>query len=133
MPISLDSLLQQRAQILDQMAQLGDLRPGSINSTKGRCGKPNCRCHQPNQPPHGPNLRLTFKVEGKNVTESLPNPAAIRKAEREIGEFRKFEQLSREFVNVNAQICHLRPLDEQPRTTQEKKQPIPSSKKRPKK
>ena len=130
-PKSLESLHQQRAQVLGQIAQLDDLRPGSITSTTGRCGKPNCRCHQPGQPPHGPNLRLTFKLEDKTVTESLPNPVAVAKAEREIAEFRKFEKLSREFVDVNAQICHLRPVEEQVQTQQEKKLLKPSNRKSP--
>ena len=78
-PKSLEALAQRRTQITDQIASLGDLRCGSITSTTGRCGKPNCHCHQPNQPAHGPNLRLTFKVRGKTVTESLPHPAAVRK------------------------------------------------------
>ena len=122
-PNSLESLQQQRTQILGQFAELDDLRPGSITATTGRCGKPSCRCHQPGQPPHGPNLRLTFKVESKTVTESLPNPAAVAKAQREIAEFRKFEKLSREFVDVNTQICHLRPIEEPAKAQQEKKLP----------
>lgn len=124
---SLETLEQQRANIVEQIVQLDDLRCGSITPTQGRCGKLICRCHQPNQPGHGPNLRLTFKVEGKTVTESLPNPAAVNKAEREIAEFRKFQQLSREYVDVNAQICHLRPVEEEPQTPQEKKRRTPSA------
>jgi hypothetical protein len=53
----------------------------------------------------------------------LPTPAATRKAEREVAEFRHFQQLSREFVATNAQICPLRPLEAEPETDQEKKQP----------
>src|SRR5713226_3715447 len=99
-PKSLESLEQQRANIANQIAALGDLRCGSITSTTGRCGKPNCHCHRPKDPGHGPNLRLTYKVEGKTVTESLPDRAAQKKAEREIAEFRRFEQLVREFIAV---------------------------------
>ena len=100
---SLDSLQQRRAQIADQITALGDLRAGSITPTSGRCGKPTCHCHQLNDPGHGPNPRLTYKVDGKTVTQSLPNPAAMRKAEREIAEFRNLQSLHREFVEVNAQ------------------------------
>ena len=105
---SLESLELQRASIADQIAALGDLRAGSVTSTTGRCGKPNCHCHQPKDPGHGSNLRLTYKVDGKTVTESLPDYAAARKAEREIAEFRKLQDLHKEFVEVNAQICHIR-------------------------
>ena len=108
-PKSLDSLEQLRTSITNQIAALGDLRCGSITSTTGRCGKPNCHCHQPKDPGHGPNLRVTFKVNGKTVTQSLPNQSATRKVEREIAEFRKLQSLHKELIEVNAQICQLRP------------------------
>jgi hypothetical protein len=110
-PKSLEFLELQRINITNQIAALGDLRSGSITSTTGRCGKPNCHCHRPKDPGHGPNLRLTFKVEGKTVTESLPDQLAIRKAEREIAEFRKLRDLHKELIEVNAQICQMRPSE----------------------
>jgi hypothetical protein len=118
---SLAELERRRAAIIRQISQLGDLRPGSISSTSGRCGKPGCRCHQPGQPVHGPNLRLTFKIDGKTVSESLPDSAAVRKTEREVAEFRNFQRLSQEFVEVNAGICGLRPVEEESLSAQEKK------------
>jgi hypothetical protein len=118
---SLAELERRRAAIARQISQLGDLRPGSISSTSGRCGKPGCRCHQPGQPVHGPNLRLTFKIDGKTVSESLPDSVAVRKAEREVAEFRNFQRLSHEFVEVNAGICGLRPVEEESLSAQEKK------------
>lgn len=129
MPDSLHELESRRAVIARQFAELGDLRPGSITPTSGRCGKPTCRCHQPGQPGHGPNDRLTYKLDGKTVTESLPTPAAVAKAQREISEFRKFQQLSQEFLELNAHICRLRPVEETGLRGQEKKRPKPSSKK----
>jgi len=129
MPKSLESLAERRAQITDQIAGLGDLRCGSITSTTGRCGKPNCHCHRPKDPGHGPNLRLTYKVQGKTVTESLSEPAAVRKAEREIAEFRKYQTLHREFLEVNAQICQRRPSEPDTLSEQEKKRSKRSSKK----
>jgi hypothetical protein len=122
MPVSLSDLESRRAEILRQFGSLGDLRSGSISNTTGLCGKSTCRCHRPGQPPHGPNPRLTYKVEGKTVTESLPDSAAQKKAEREIAEFRSFEQLVREFVAVNALICRARPVQDT-LTPQEKKRP----------
>lgn len=120
MPESLESLAQQRRRITGQIAGLGDLRCGSITSTTGRCGKPSCHCHQPHHPGHGPNLRLTYKVQGKTVTESLPNPAAVRKAEREIEEFRSYQALHKEFIEVNARMCQLRPAESDTLSAQEK-------------
>ena len=129
MPHSLGDLEQQRFAIVQQLTDLGDFRPGSITTTSGRCGKPNCRCHRPNQPPHGPTDRLTYKSQGKTVSQSLPNPAALAKAEREVEEFRNYQQLSQQFVEINTQICALRPVPEATPSAQEKKLPKRSSKK----
>ncbi len=63
--------------------------------TRGRCGNPRCHCHLPNDPGHGPNDRLTYKRKGKTVTETFPTAVAQRKAQHEIAEFRRFQQLSR--------------------------------------
>ena len=123
MPYSLAELEERRKVIAQRITELGDLRAGSISNTSGRCGKPNCHCHRPGQSGHGPNLRLTYKVDGKTFSESLPTPAAARKAEREVAEFRNFQQLSREFIETNAKICHLRPVQEGLETEQEKKRP----------
>jgi len=132
MPASLNTLEQQRSSLLKQIAELGDFRPGSITGTGGRCGTPSCHCHRANDPGHAPHPRLTYKVDGKSVTESFASPAAQRKAETEVAAFRQYQQLSRSFVAVNEEICRTRPVEET-LTPQEKKRPKPSSKKLPKK
>jgi hypothetical protein len=69
-------------------------------------------------------------VGGKTVTESFPSPAALSKAQREVAEFHRLQQLSTELVAVNQQICGLRPVEEHPQgwTPQEKKRLLRSIK-----
>jgi len=121
MPQTLPALEGERARLLEDISQLGDFRSGSIASVVRRCGKPNCHCARPQDAGHGPDFRLTYKVDGKTRTESLPTPAARHKAEGEVAEFRKFQQLSRALVETNAAICHLRPVQEEAATESEKK------------
>ena len=127
---SLAALEANRSQLLQQFLSLGDLRPGSITAVARRCGKPTCHCAQPDDPGHDPQFRLTRRVDGKTLTESFPTPAALRKAQREVAEFHRLQQLSTELVAVNQQICGLRPLEEQPQswTPQEKKRLLRSIK-----
>jgi hypothetical protein len=122
MPDSLPVLEAQRATIQQQIAQLGDLRAGSITTTGGRCGNPRCHCHAKDDPGHGPFYRLTRKVAGKTVTETFATPAALRKAQNEIAEYRRFRDLSRDLVQVNEKICHARPVEDT-LTPEEKKRP----------
>src|SRR4029077_177138 len=128
MTTPLNVLEQRRSSLLQQISELGDFRPGSITGTGGRCGTPSCHCHRDNDPGHAPHPRLTYKSDGKTVTESFPSPAAQRKVEREIAAFRDYRELSRSFVAVNEQICQLRPVGDT-LTLQEKKRPKRSNRK----
>ena len=126
---SLADLEQRRSELVRQFARLGDLRPGCVTGIVRRCGKPTCHCAQPDDPGHGPTLRLTYKAQGKTISEALPTPAAVRKAEQEIAEFRKYQELTRIFVEVNEKICRLRPVEEEAPSAQEKKRPKRSTRK----
>ena len=128
-PTSLTDLEQQRSELVLEFAQLKDLRPGSVTGIVRRCGKPTCHCAQPDDPGHGPTLRLTYKVEGKTVSEALPTPAAVRKAEQEIAEFRKYQEFTRTFVEINEKICRLRPVEQEAPVTTEKRGAKPSARK----
>jgi hypothetical protein len=109
----LPALEKDRSEVLREISHLGDLRPGSILEVRGRCSKSNCHCAQPGDPGHGPHFRLTRKVQGKTLAETLSSPAALRKAQREVAEFRKFQQLSARLLEVNAAICQGRPVQEE--------------------
>jgi hypothetical protein len=131
MPDTLDTLEADRSELLEQFLRLGDLRPGSITAVVRRCGKPSCHCAKPNDPGHDPQFRLTRRVAGKTVTETFPNPAALRKAQQEVAEFHRLQKLSDELVRVNEKICELRPVQPQRGgwTDQEKKRLLQSIKK----
>jgi Family of unknown function (DUF6788) len=107
---SLAALEMQRAAILQQIAQLGDMRAGSVTTTGGRCGNPRCHCHEKDDPGHGPFYRLTRKLNSKTVTETFSIPAALRKAQNEIAEYHRFRDLSRDLLEINEKICRARPV-----------------------
>lgn len=111
MPDSLPALEADRARILRQIAALGDLRPGSICAIPRRCGKPSCHCAKPNDPGHDPQLRLSRTVRGKTVAESFASPSAFRKAQAEVQEYRRWQRLCAEFVDISERICRLRPVE----------------------
>src|SRR4029077_12216790 len=92
------------------------------------CGKASCHCAQPHDSGHDPQFRLTRRVAGKTVTETFPNPAALRKAQREVAEFHRFQKLSQELIALNEKICRLRPVAPQRGgwTEQEKKRLLQS-------
>lgn len=129
MPDPLVNLESRRAAVQSQIAQLGDMRSGSITGTSGRCGNPNCHCHQAGDPGHGPYYRLTRQVKGKTVTETFSSPAGLAKAQREVAECQRFRELGDQLMEVNEQICALRPVEQTSPSAQEKKRPKPSTRK----
>ena len=104
----LATLESQRSELMEEFLRLGDLRPGSITAVTRRCGKPSCHCAKHNDPGHDPRFRLTRRVSGKTVTETFPNPTALRKAQQEVAEFHRFQKLSQDLVALNDRICQLR-------------------------
>jgi len=127
MPQPLPNLETRRTELLRALGNLKDMRRGCIVGATFRCRKPTCHCSRPGDPGHGPIPRLTYKLHAKTVTEALPTPAAVRKAEQEIAEFRRYQHLSHELVEVSEQICRLRPVEET-LTPEEKKRPKRSAK-----
>jgi hypothetical protein len=119
---SLVDLESRRAAVQLQIAQLGDMRSGSITGTGGRCGNPNCHCHRTGDSGHGPYYRLTRKVKGKTVTATFSTPASLAKAQREVAECQRFRELGEQLLDVNEKICQLRPVAEAAPSAQEKKQ-----------
>jgi hypothetical protein len=130
MSTTLATLEMDRSKRLEDFLGLGDLRPGSITAVVRRCGKPSCHCAKPNDPGHDPQFRLTRRVAGKTVTETFPNPTALRKAQQEVAEFHRLRKLSDDLVGINEKICKLRPAHKTGEgwTDQEKKRLLQSIK-----
>jgi len=104
----LDDLEQRRAELYTQLAGTGDFRPGSVNETWRRCGKPNCACAQPGNPGHGPRYLWTRSADGRTRTRQLA-AAELDKARREVAAYKQFVAVSEQIVQVNEAICEARP------------------------
>ena len=81
-------------------------------TTSGKCGKAACHCARREDAGHGPSFRLTRKVRGKTVTETFVSPAALRKAQQEVGAFHRFQEICDQIVEVSEKICALRPVED---------------------
>ncbi len=102
---TLQQLETQRERLKDELAQLGDMRPGSLVGRFRKCGKASCHCAQPGSESHGPSWSLTRAVEGKTVTKVIPPGSAVEQAKAQIAEYRRFRKLVHEFIELNVQIC----------------------------
>lgn len=109
----IQKLRQRRDELRAGLAQVGDMRPGSLVERYRRCGKPNCHCAQEGEAGHGPSFSLTHGVEGKTVTKVIP-AHAVETTRRQIEEYRRFRALGQKLVEANERLCdaQLRVSDE---------------------
>ncbi len=108
MPSSFAALEAEREVVLKQIAQIGDMRRGSITETFRACGKSNCACSQADHPGHGPYYAFTTKVAGKTKTVQLRAGSRLTKFQREVDAYRRFRTLSARLLELNDAICDKR-------------------------
>lgn len=112
MPESVAVLERRRQQLFQQLAALGDFRPGMISVNYRKCGKQNCACAQPGHAGHGPQYLWNTTQQGKSRAQNLRLGPELEKVEQEVANYRRFVDLCGELVKVNEQICRLRPVPE---------------------
>jgi hypothetical protein len=65
------ALRAQIAAIKRELAQLQELRPGSLSRQYNVCGSPGCRCKAKPPHKHGPYYHLSYTRKGKGGTRSV--------------------------------------------------------------
>jgi hypothetical protein len=100
-----------RDRLRRQLLNIGDFRPGTVYPSYRKCGKRNCACARPAHPGHLQYLRTTARG-GKHRSQVLRMGPELQEALREAENFQRFTRICRELVQINEQICALRPLRE---------------------
>jgi len=100
-------LLRQIEKVKEQLAALGDLRPGSLSTQYNVCGTPGCRCKATPPEKHGPYYQVSFTRKGKSSTkfvrkQDLP---AIR---RELKNYESMKTLVDRWIDLASELSNLR-------------------------
>ena len=106
MPDELADLEERRAELFARLAETGDFRPGSVNATYRRCGKPNCACAREDHR-HGPRYLLTRSEGGRTRSRQLSG-TEVERVREEVANYREFVAISEEIVGVSEAICDAR-------------------------
>jgi Family of unknown function (DUF6788) len=103
--LRIEELQSRDRELKARLAQLGEMRPGSLVERYRKCGKPNCHCARRGDRGHGPMWMVTHAVEGKTVSKAIPSGPAVERTRSQIAEYQRFRELSRQLVATNEQIC----------------------------
>jgi len=99
---SMEKLEGQRRSILEELADLGEMRRGSICEqfveTTGRDGSKRRR---------GPYYVYTYKEKGKTVSRRLTSPEQVALCRKQIQAFRRYQELTAQLLEIGEQISDL--------------------------
>jgi hypothetical protein len=101
-----------RERLYQELAGLGDFRPGMVSVNFRKCGKSNCACAQAGHRGHGPQYLWNTTQNNQSRSQVVQLGPELQKVEGEIRSYRRFVELCGELVQVNEQICRVRPVPE---------------------
>jgi len=70
-PKTLMQCQQQHDELVQSLARIGFVWPGTVQRQMLTCGKPHCACHKNPEARHGPYFYWTSKKQGKTVSRKL--------------------------------------------------------------
>ena len=101
-------LLQQRIdKIKQQIAALGDLRPGALSQQYNVCGNPGCRCKATPPVKHGPYYQISVKRHGKSTTQFV-REQDLAEVQSQLDNYRRLRELVDQWITLSAEISSLR-------------------------
>jgi hypothetical protein len=115
---SVQQIQQQRQQILEEMAQLAQIRRGSLTEQLVETVGSDGRRHQ-----RGPYPLYTFKDGGRTISRRVTDPTQMALYRQQIQQGRRFQELSAQLLHLGEALS-----DQAVHTAGEKKTSKPKSK-----
>ena len=106
-PLDPAALAARRDELRRQLAAIGDLRPGSLVKNYRRCGKPTCFCADKQKRGHGPYWLLTWSVQGRTRSRSIP-ASQVEATQAQIAECQRLRRLVADLIAVSGELCQSR-------------------------
>ena len=113
--------------IKQQIAALGDIRPGALSQQYNVCGNPTCRCKADPPVRHGPYYQISFTWKGKSQSQFVRD-GDVDRARQQLENYRHLRELIDEWVTLAVDLSRLRTLQRRQALMKKKpgqKRPIP--------
>ena len=111
METRIQTLERRIAKITAQLAQLGDLRIGSLSEQYNVCGRAGCRCKASPPIKHGPYHQLSFTRNGKSSTRFVRR-GELRTVKEQMRNYEKLRKLVDQWITLGTELSNLK-LDQQ--------------------
>jgi len=103
MNIRRQSLEDRIEKIKQEIAKLGDLRPGALSQQYNACGSPRCRCKQDPSLRHGPFYQLSYTWHCKSTTRHV-RKSDVSQVQRQLRNYRKLQKLVDRWITLAIEL-----------------------------
>ena len=93
--------------IKQELAQLGDLRPGSLSTQYNVCGTPNCRCKASPPEKHGPYYQISYTRKGRSSTKFVTKKD-LPEVRRQLKNYARLKLLMEQWIDLAMELSNLR-------------------------
>ena len=111
METRIQTLERRIAKITSLLAQLGDLRIGSLSEQYNVCGRAGCRCKASPPIKHGPYHQLSFTRKGKSSTRFVRR-GELTTVKQQMRNYERLRKLVDQWITLGTELSNLK-LDQQ--------------------
>jgi len=101
-------LLAELAAVKQEMAGLGEIRPGALVEQWNTCGQKSCACKDPENPrKHGPYWLLAYRFQGRSTSEFV-RAEDLETIRQQIADYRRSRELRDDWCRISIELAKLR-------------------------
>ena len=110
MEVTVERLERDRSELIKSLSKMEPFRRGTISVNYTKCGKNNCACAREGHEGH---MRYLWSatIEGKSRSKNIKVGLEMAKYHRETKRYKEFVKICSKLIEVNEQICDLRPVE----------------------
>ena len=101
------SLENQIERLKQEIAGLGDLRPGSLSEQYNVCGKAGCRCKASPPQKHGPYYQISYTRKGKSGSRFVQRQN-LPEVKRQLRNYARLKELVDRWIELATELSNLR-------------------------
>jgi hypothetical protein len=108
--------------VKQEIADLGELRPGNLSRQYNVCGNPDCRCKATPPQKHGPYYQISFTWHGKSKTQFV-RKEDLPEVRKQLRNYKRLRELVDTWIGLGMELSRLKIDQDRERNRAEKGQP----------
>ena len=108
--------------VKQEIADLGELRPGNLSRQYNVCGNPDCRCKATPPQKHGPYYQISFTWHGKSKTQFV-RKEDLPEVRKQLQNYKRLRELVDTWIGLGMELSRLKIDQDRVRNRDKKGQP----------